>query len=82
VDAETTGRFSHSIGEVQGTLAVFMEEQRNWNSRIDAKLDKFNDRVGHLEQKAAVSGAIGGSLSGALVSLAVGLALAWLSKGQ
>jgi hypothetical protein len=78
-----------TLGETAGALKTYTDLQLKWNDRMDAKLDaidtkldRFNGRVGHLEQKAAVSGSVGGAISGSLVSLAVGIALYWLTKGQ
>jgi hypothetical protein len=71
-----------SHGEVKGQLGLFIDMQTAHNAKIENQLSGIYQRIGQLEQKAAVSGGTWGSIAAAIISVAVAFAGHALTKGQ
>ena len=70
-----------SHGEVKGQLRLFIDMQTGHNAEVKQQLQGIYQRIGSLEQKAAISGGAWGSIAAALVSVAVAYASHILSNG-
>jgi hypothetical protein len=70
-----------SHGEVRGQLRLFIDMQTAHNTEVKQQLAGIYQRIGSLEQKAAVSGGTWGSIAAALISTAIAFANHALTNG-